>query len=295
MTMQAIRYKGQPIAKSGAYFGVPIEDYHSGHLCDGWSVSSSSLKRMLQSPAHYWAACKRNPEREPEERSDALDMGAAAHCAALEPEKFAEQFVVSEYDDFRSKEARAWREAARGTGKIVLTEDQHRTVKRMAARLAQEPEALALFRDGLPELTFAHQDEHTGLWLLARPDFVPADPSRGLVDYKTARTADPGAWSRQAFDLAYPLQAALALHVVEKATGEKRPTFWFVVQESASPHVVTTLRLEPEQIAYGRQQMRDALDRLARCIETGRWPGYVEGPTSVVTPRYLSHLIEEAA
>lgn len=293
--MKAYRYKGQPIAAPGAYADVPIEAYHSGALCVGPSVSSTGLKRVLRSPAHFYAHSSWNPEREPEERSEALDLGAAAHCAALEPDKFAAGFAISEYDDFRTKEAKLWREGLRAEGVVVLTKDQAARVERMADALRRHDLAVALFRNGLAELTLAAVDEPTGLWLLSRPDFVPAAPARGLVDYKTAANGEPGKWSRQAFDLGYDLQAALALYVAELATGEKRPTFWMVVQETEAPFAVTVMRWEPEQIAYGRGRMRDALDRLARARDANAWPAYSTEPVSVVTPGYLTKQIEEAA
>ena len=265
--MKAYRYNGQQIAAPGAYADVPIDTYHSGRLCVGRSVSTTSLKRALRSPAHFWARSAWNPNREPEERSDALDEGAAAHCQALEPEKFAAGFVVSSYDDFRGKEARLWRESMRASGKTVLTEDQHVRIGRMADRLRRHRDALSLFRDGLAELTFAAQDEQTGLWMLTRPDFLPASAGRGPVDYKTTRNAEPEAWSRQAFDLGYHVQAALALDVIKAVTGEERSTFWMVVQEKDTPFAVSVVRWEPEQISVGQMMVRNALNRLADCLQ----------------------------
>ncbi|MHB8283997.1 MAG: PD-(D/E)XK nuclease-like domain-containing protein [Caulobacteraceae bacterium] len=157
--MQAFKYNGKQIAKPGIYHDVPIDAYHSGHLCVGKSVSTTSLKRVLRSPAHFWARSVWNPNHEPEDRSEALDEGAAAHCRALEPEKFVAGFVVSEFDDFRTKEARTWRDAQRLDGKIVLTAEQDAKILRMAERLKRDQTALALFRDGLPELTLAAKDE----------------------------------------------------------------------------------------------------------------------------------------
>lgn len=289
--MKAYRFTGEPIAHPGAYVGVDIDHYHAGP-CAGRSVTASSLKRASRSMAHFWAYCAWNPDREPQEETDALRKGKAAHVLGLEPERFAEQFAVSPYDDYRSKEARAWKEATMATGKLCLKQAELDHLQRMADALRKHPEAAALFRNGLPEMTFAAPDEATGIWLLTRPDFTPAAAGRGLADYKTAEDASPDAFGRAAFNYSYQLQVALALDVVAKVTGELRPTMWFVVQEKDPPFAVAVYRWEPDQIQYGRRRVRDLLDGIAHCIERGEWPGYGE-PQSLVTPNYLKREIEE--
>jgi hypothetical protein len=68
---------------------------------------------------------------------------------------------------------------------------------------------------------------------------------------------------------------------------------WFVVQEKEPPYCVSVHRWEPDQIMYGRRRVRDLLDQIAKCVETGEWPGY--GPaSSLVTPFYIQRQIENA-
>lgn len=289
----AYRYR-KPIRVPGAYVDCPMDDYH-GQPCDGVSVSSTGLKRVLRSPAHYFARSPLNPERVEDVRSEALDLGQAAHCAALEPDAFEARHVVCPFDSYRTKDAQAWRETMRAEGKTILTEEQRDTVFAMAAALRRHPTALALFRGGVAELTFAAKDEPTGLWTLARPDFCPAAAGRGLVDYKTAQDASPEGFGRAAFNFGYEVQVALALDTVERATGEKRPTFWMVAQEKEPPFAVGVYEWTPEQIAFGRRKMRDALDILARCIEARDWPGYNTDPLPMTPPVWINKQIEAEA
>lgn len=289
----AYRYR-PPIRVPGAYVDVPIEAYH-GQPCDGPSVSSTGLKRVLRSPAHYFARSPLNPNRAEDQRSDALDLGQAAHCAALEPDAFEERHVVCPFDSYRSKDAQAWKAEMHEAGKLILTEEQRSTVFAMAAELRRHPIALALFRGGVAELTFAAKDEPTGLWTLARPDFCPAAAERGLVDYKTAADASPESFGKAAFNYGYEVQVALALETVERATGERRPTFWMVVQEKEPPFAVAVYEWTPEQITWGRRKMRDALDILAGCIERGVWPGYSTDPQPLSAPVWINKQIEAEA
>jgi len=281
--MKAFRYDGRPIAVPGAWAGVDIAHYHSGALCIGPSVSSSGLKRAAKTPAHFYAYSPWNPDCEAAEDTTALRLGKVAHVLALEPERFRTICAVSPYDDYRTKEAREWRDATVDSGLIPLKAAELLPLQRMADALRKHPDALALFRNGLPELTFAAKDEATGIWMLSRPDFVPGDPGRGLVDYKTATDAGPEAFGAAAFNYGYHMQVALALDVVAAATGELRPTCWHVVQEKEPPFAVAVYRYEADQVMYGRREVRRLLDLLARCRDAGEWPGYGE-PQSIVTP-----------
>lgn len=285
--MKAYKYSGEPISIPGAYVDVPIDVYHNG-LCAGRSVSASSLKRASRSMLHFWANCAWNPDRIPTEDTDALRLGKAAHVLALEPELFQRQFVVSPYDDYRTKEAREWKAAQ---PLMCLKQAELAELQRMADALRAHPDAVALFRNGLPEMTFAAKDEATSLWRLTRPDFTPAAPGRGLVDYKTASDASFDAFGRDAFNYGYHLQVALALDVVAEVTGELRPAFWMVVQEKVAPYAVSVHRWEPDQIQYGRAKVREMLDAIARCVEAGEWPGYGE-PQSLRAPYYIQREID---
>lgn len=290
--MKAFRFTGK-IAVPGAYVGVPMATYHDGP-CDGFSVSSSSIRRFMRSPEHYWATSPFNPERAERPDTAAMAIGRAAHCLAFELDAFGRHFAVrpEEWKDYRTKEAQLWKETVIADGKTPLTPEDMTTVQAMVERLRAEPEAVALFRHGLPELTLAAKDEATGIWLLSRPDYIPASPARGPVDYKTTNDAAPEKWSRSAFDFGYHIQAALMIETIKAITGVEREFVWMVVQETSAPYSVVTMRWEPEQIAYGRRRLRDALDRMARCIERQEWPGY-PSPSSVVTPFYIRKDIEE--
>lgn len=285
--MKAYKFAGEPITVPGAYVDVDIDAYHAGP-CVGRSVSASSLKRASRSMLHFWSQCNWNPDREPVEDTDALRLGKAAHVLALEPDRFSSLFAISPYDDYRTKEAREWKSAQ---SLLCLKQAELAELQRMANALRACPEAVALFRNGLPELTFAAPDEATGIWRLTRPDFTPAAAGRGLCDYKTAADASFEAFGRAAFNYGYDIQVALALDVVAEVTGEMRPAFWMVVQEKDPPYAVSVHRWEPDQIQYGRRRVRDLLDGIARCIEADEWPGYGE-PQSLVTPSYLRKEIE---
>ena len=66
-------------------YDIGIEEY----LAERDHISSSGLKRLLLSPLHLQRYLLRQHESTPQ-----LDFGTAAHCALLEPERFAREYVA---------------------------------------------------------------------------------------------------------------------------------------------------------------------------------------------------------
>ena len=64
---------------------LDIEAYHSLKEF----VSSSQLKEMAKSPAHFKAALE-----SPWKRTSALEFGDAAHCFMLQPKEFERRFTA---------------------------------------------------------------------------------------------------------------------------------------------------------------------------------------------------------
>lgn len=291
--MKAFQYKGGKITIPGAYVGVDIAHYHSGELCDGPSISSTGLRQILESPAHYWAFSRLNPDRleKPfDERK--FKIGKAAHTAVLEPEKFSSQFAVSSFSDFRSKAAQQERDELEAQGIIVLNPTEAEDIEAMVRALKADTAAMALLRDGLPEVTLAFKDDVTGFWVLSRPDWLPAHPERAPVDFKTTKCASPEDWSRDMYSYGYDVQAAIGREAIRKLFGQERESFWFLLQEAPPPHVVQIAQMTEPQLVFGALKMRKALDRFAQCLETMRWPAYRGEPWQVETPPWIAKLMD---
>jgi hypothetical protein len=289
------------ISAPGWHDGISSDDYHSGTICDGPSISASGLKKIaLDCPAIYWAESALNPKRELKE-TKALDFGKAAHCLMLGEPTFAAEFIISPYDDFRGKEARAWRDEQTKT--IVSATDLD-IIKAMAAELKATPYAARAFTNGTPERSYFTKDKETGIWLKARPDWLPSDPSkRFVVEYKTAASVKPDKFGYQAFDLGYDLQAALMLDVIEAVHGYRPLGIAHVVQMKAAPYLCSVQYFTPDQLLRGRRMYRAALRTFADCWaahtrgdpERLAWPGYQVEPQPIVTPYRIAKEIAEEA
>ena len=268
-------------------YELGMDEYHRQPTV-GPSVSSSGLRRVEnESPAHFWAYAKGlNPDAEERPGTGALDLGKAVHAFLFDDADEIARIVVrpDEFPDYRTKAAREWRDAQRDSGNVIVDAPVLKSIRRMHDALEAEPGVAALLTAGEPEKSIIWQDAETGIWLKARPDRLPSDGI--LADLKTTRDASPRGVQRSLSEYGYHMQMALAAEGLEAVGRAPVTDAWLVFVESSLPHCVTVARIGDEMMEFGRMQCRRALRRIADGLNTGRWPGYFEGPTTAYPPDY---------
>ena len=281
-----------PITAPGVY-DIEIERYHhDATLCDGPSISASGLKAVDDCAARYWATSPYNPNRVQRKETTALNLGRAAHAVVLGEPEFLKYFIVSPYEEFRTNQAKEWRDAQTCT---ILKAPEFEIVLAMAKSQRESPYVMQAFERGRAEQSLIWKDAETGIWLKARPDWLPDDPSqRFVVDYKTAVTIEPRKLSSDAFKFGYHIQAGLQMDGLQFALGIKRPLgIAHVVQEKEPPFLCDLRMFQPEQLDLGRLIYRRALRKFADCMSSGKWPGYTADPQYFETPRWIAAQLEE--
>ena len=287
------------IDKPGLY-EVSAEDYHRTEICVGPSISSSGLRAVLDCPAKYWFNSPLNPERPPESSAPHFTLGKAAHDLVLDgaawPNRYhvlPEGFTCAASKKFASEIQAA--DEAEAAGKTLLKHDDHIAVMGMAEAIKRHPIHKALGR-GKAEPTLVWQDAETGVWLRCRPDFLPSN-NRAVPDYKTTASARPEDFSRSVAEYGYHQQAALYLDGIEAVFGPlpdgKYRQFYFIAQEKTPPYIVQPFALDQETVEWGRRLNRKAIRTFARCLESGRWPGYADDFVTVGLPRWKVGQLEQ--
>lgn len=285
------------IDKPGIYPHLPIDDY-LGDCAPGISTSASFLSMVADCPAKAWAHSYLNPQRM-ERKTAALDFGRSAHAWVLGEPEWAKHFVVSPYDDFRTKDARAWRD---GETRAVIKADDFETIKAMAATIIATPNTARAFEKGTPEVSIIWQDEATGIWLKARPDWLPADTTQRFAsEYKSCRTIEPRQLSADVFRYFYDGQAAMIFDGLRAVTGKRPLGVAHIVQEKEPPYLCDLRMFQPEQIDIGRARYRHALRIFVRCLARMKagdpphvaWPGYTETPQFFSTPKWVTDSLME--
>lgn len=273
--MTEIKYTGQKITLPGCYVDMPMEAYH-GQPCDGPSVSSSGLRTIWsESPAHFYARSSLNPNRKPEQPKDAFSLGRLAHKLLLEGRDGLEKdFAIrpDHWDSWRTKDSQTWKAEQIAAGKTVVTEDDLIDVVGMAESLARHPLVKAGILDGAVERSLIWKDPETGIWLKSRPDVIP-NASGIVADLKTTSSVTDEALAKSLGSFGYHCQGALVGDGLKEVYGLDMEAFALVWAEKVEPYCTRVTTLVPEDLERGRLQNRAALRSLARCLDTGKWPG----------------------
>lgn len=264
--------------------------YHADPVEVG-SLSSSGAKTLLRSPAHYqW-------EREHRVEKAAWDVGHAVHTKVLGvgmPAVAIPESMLATNGAASTKDAKAFIAEARIDGMVPVKADVLREIDAMSESVLTNASARAVLeRPGVAEASAFARDPETGVWMRARPDFLP-DQHQGrsiLGDLKTAVSARPLDFDRTAADYGYDIQAEWYQKVIRLARGDEDTAFVFVLVEKTAPYLVSVCELVEDFPAVGRSKMRRALERFAQCRESGEWPGYPSGIHGVSPPRW--HVITE--
>lgn len=271
--------------EDGIYSGISDAEYHGDHD----SLSSSGARALLEPscPAIFHHARHEPPNPKPE-----YDFGHAAHKYVLGEGAHVHEVT---FDNWRGSLAQGAREQAWKFGAIPLLTKDIIKAKAMAAAVREHPVAAALLdADGQAELSGYWTDSETGVRLRFRPDWLCELRGRIVcVDYKTAKSAHPGAFARSAADYGYHQQDAWyrdGLAALE--IGDDIP-FLFIVQAKTPPYPVTVLRIHADHVELGRRRNRDAIRTYARCTETGEWPGYGTGIETIELPSYSIYQQEQ--
>lgn len=261
--------------------GMSASDYHAHP-----AVSKSQLDELARSPAHFRA--RLDGERVITE-TPAMRLGTALHCAVLEPERFAFEYVgAPDFGDGRTKAAKEAKAAfeAEHEGRLVLSADEHAAVLGMSGSIAaHKTPSVLLGRSLRREASVFWTDAETGIACRARPD-VLSDDGRIIVDLKTTDDASPGAFERSIAKWRYHVQAAFYSDGVEAVRGEPVEAFVFIVVERTPPYACGFYVLDEDALSVGRLDYRDKLTTLADCRAANRWPGYGDIIKTVSLPAW---------
>ncbi len=295
------------ITAAGAYPDISAADYHGNPgLLPGPSLSSSGAKTILEkSPAHFWHESCLNPDRE-EDNAEHFAVGRAAHDLLLLGGDWEKNYFVLPEGFSRAKtkqfaEEIAAADFAKSKGKTLIKAADMALVKRIAEQISGNADARNALLRGVPEMTLAWQDELTGVWLRARPDFLPQSCIDGAdirivtdLKFMSPTYCSPRGFAKAIDQFGYFIAAAWYSEGIRQIYGKAPTHFMFVVVEKEPPHTVSTYWLENEDILRGHSMMRQAINLFAECLKRDEWPGYTTRPTPIGLPIYARMRTDES-
>lgn len=262
---------------SGITSRVPYDAYASVP-----AVSITRLKELKRSPQHYRHALENPKESAP------MRLGTAAHCAVLEPERFAREFAVwsrrTSTGGMAPRNGQYWDAfRAENTGKHIVTEDEFALAMAMRDAVRGNPVAMRYLEAGDPEVTLE--------WSVGerrckgRVDWLTKLDAPVLVGLKTARDCRHFAFGSQAAKLGYHLQWAFYRDGYESLTAFA-PRVVEIVVESAAPHAVAVYVIPDDILQQGRDEYARLLEVLAECEANDAWPGPVPTEEYLTLPSW---------
>lgn len=274
------------------------DEYHSGP-----GISKSHLDTIWSSsPRHYWHKYL-NPNREPEEKTEALILGDAIHSAVLEPDLFTKAFVMAPEEaparptsrqvnakkpsESSIRQIAWWRDFDKEhAGRTVLRVEHYKAC--LAIRDAVHAHELAgplLRAPGRSEQSFYAIDPETSELIKCRIDRLQADGST-VIDVKSTSDASPSAFGRSCADYRYPVQQAWYNRVLDTEFGEHPETWAFLAVEKDPPYAIGIYFAEPEVLARAEIAADRDFQRIVDCRRKGLWPDYGESPLPMAIPNW---------
>lgn len=239
-------------------------------------VSKSLLWDFNRSP-YKWFNNRREKESTP-----AMRTGVLYHTACLEPHKLETEYIVSPYSDFRTKEAREWRDSM--TGIQVITADEYIKAESAGYAFRKNPaiEHLPGYRTELA--VFA---DVFGTPCKCLVDLVP-DSGVSLIDLKTTNQSIESVdqLTSLIINRGYHWQAALYCDLWHIASGEERKEFMFIFMETERPFEQANILLDEDFIKLGREGYMQALAKWNQCVQTNTFPPAIDGIQTISLPKW---------
>lgn len=248
------------------------------------ALDQSQLKKFNANPAQ-WGFERLNGSRPP---MPAMRFGTAFHAYLLGT---ADVVSLSEaFDDpdmsFRCNAAKEWREEQETMGNIVVSDADKELLDRMKSNfVADRPDMYEILQAGVKEQAIFWTDKKTGLELKAKPDLIPIGTDY-IVDLKTASSASPERFHREAIDYGYHVQALFYRMAVAQCPAHmfdrtrKMPgamQFWVFEKSGACDWRPYSLSADNPVMGAAKTAVKQALYGIAEMAQLAEQEGLGEG------------------
>lgn len=228
-------------------------------------LSQSKIKSYLKDPNYMYRQCISGELKKKD--SKAFLIGGEVDSILTEINT-KDNVVISPYDDYRSKEAREWRDDQIANGKVPCKEDEYENI--MAIGIAVEDTSIwqhikktCMFQKIL------EMPKKIGKYfecLYGKPDAfsIDSDGICDLYDLKTSVTVDKRRFFLKALDLGYFIQlklySILLKFVYPEITGFR---YWLVVAEKSEPYRVVLFRVNERLVDRQEKVIEESIKKIA--------------------------------
>ena len=242
----------------GYYSGVPNDVYHAHD-----SISKSGLDLIDRDPYHFF-------NNKPREQTRPMQVGSAIHAAILEPEVFADEFIM--LPTLKDRRQPEYKQAVKayGEGKVFTNADCENIDNIQKSVWSNTEAAELLSEEGWCELSGFVRDPVTGV--MCRHRFDKLTKSGWAVDLKKTQDVRSDEFAKSIYNYRYHVQDAFYLAQFEWLAGQKLKGMKFVCVEEKWPHKVAIYQLCDISRDIGVNLFRYNLDTYAYHKDTGELP-----------------------
>lgn len=248
-----------------------IRAVNSGAVNVGWSRTLTHMAEHMRVPS--------------DDSSDAMELGAMAHGALLEPGRFRDEYARLSDCDRRTKAGKAAWEAVLAEGKTPVHADDYDAALAIVAGIRRNRTAAKILScPGLREASMVWRDSETGVLCKGRIDLYA--PGVVIGDVKTTRNASRREFSRTIAQRGYHRQGAMYIDGYKALSGEALD-FTLVVAENEPPYCCAVYHLDEQAVELGRREYRDVLRRFKAAHAGGTlYDGYGHEMTAIGVPEW---------
>lgn len=282
----------------GIYPNMPFSEYQADP-CERPSLNASIGKILLDKPPLYaWLAHpKLNPNWRPDDNGDSEEqkkrkrIGSAVHKMLLGK---GQDIVELDFPDYRTKDARAARDANIAAGHIpLLAKEYDQAAEIIAAVLLKAGPLGKLSME--PEKVFIWEQD--GILCRAMMDLTDFK-SGEIVDIKTVESLSDSYLIGQIEGFKYAFQACF--YACAFLAAFRKPAFKWVFVEINRPYEHRIIKLDPSREDIGMRQVHFVLRKWRACSEMNTWSGYNRGTEELPYPawaeaKWLEREIAESA
>jgi len=247
------------------------------------AISASQLKQYDKGAYYFWKSSPFNPEKKPEEESNALVFGKLCHCLLLEPQLFDQEYLVADFGKLRTNK-KYFDIKAENPGKIIITPEELTHARTMIEQVHNHKLASTILNGATAEMPFTWIDKETGLQCKAKLDAIKRTKAGIVViDYKTS--SDIYSVLNWPQKLQYPLQSDFYCRAVEEKYGEKPIEFVFIIQSNKEDEedivCVANVEYESQEVAksiitHHMYEIRDKLMLWEQTHDKNIWAAFPE-------------------
>lgn len=250
------------IIEPGLYPDLP--NYHGRRHTPTRALSASGIKVLLnETPLDFITPRDR--------KSDEMNFGSIVHALALGK---GARFAISPFDDYRTKDARAWRDEIAASGVIPIKADKYDEAEQVASVVRSRIAAITKGHDYMTEVPFFWQEGDT--WCSGMLDVWCPDLLLAIDPKITTNVGKRAAASMVNFG--WDIQAAWYRRGLEKIYPDDAGRIRFVnlLVKPEAPFTSRLLMLNEAWRASAESECLRAMRIFDRCMATDTWPGYPE-------------------